>query len=264
MTPDSGAPASRNYVNTLVGAIEAGSGVTATQLRDSLDANKRPVVPWRWRVMEYSKNGGLATVGVSNLAAPTVTAGTNGDSTDYPWLTLTTTTARGNVASVASSAAADSGTFRAWPIVGAWLVKTGNHSVDSLRAVIGFVSHRTANQASSAGIVCRATFEYDFGSGQASGVRYWKCFSNVNRARFTGLDSTTTTVAYTPGTIYRLSVRIDATAAYFWIDDALVATHSTNKPPSSIPLTHNASISNGPSIQQRIIRISRAVFTHAN
>lgn len=77
-------------------------------------------------------------------------------------------------------------------------------------------------------------FRYDTG---VDGTAFWRCWSNDGAGAGT---VTVTTVPFTPSTIYRLAIAVNPNglSVDFYINDVVVATHSTDLPGGSIDLGH--------------------------
>jgi hypothetical protein len=101
--------------------------------------------------------------------------------------------------------------------------------VTDLQMLIGLVLSDISNPASGTPTADYAMFRYDTA---IDGTAFWRCASDNS----TGTpEATTTAVAITANTLYRLRIRWNAAATEFkfYIDDVLVATHSTKVPGNS-------------------------------
>jgi len=105
------------------------------------------------------------------------------------------------------------------------LFNTVSDSTNRYRATIGY-----GNQATSAAEVNGIFFTYDEG-GTANGTSAspnWQCVTTANSVRT--LTTTSVTVSTTAWHNLKIEVNADGTLVAFYIDNTLVATHTTNIP----------------------------------
>ncbi len=105
------------------------------------------------------------------------------------------------------------------------LFNTVSTGVERYRAVIGY-----GNQATSAAEVNGIFFTYDEG-GTANGTSAspnWQCVTSANSVRT--LTTTSVAVSTTAWHILKIEINAGGTSVAFYIDNTLVATHTTNIP----------------------------------
>lgn len=166
--------------------------------------------------MQFLKTAG-ATSGIAvGMVAPTLTTATNGDDTDGRWFLFSTTSTSGNASGAATLFTV---TQRNWQGDSTFLCKTGT-DVTLQRVWVGW-SNGSAD-ASSTPALHLAAFRYD-----PSISTSWQCVTSAGTS-----TQTVTTVpgAVTAGQICRLRINMTLTSVEFYVNDALVATHTTNLP----------------------------------
>lgn len=166
------------------------------------------------------KNVAAATVtATGGIAAPTLTATVaNADDATGMWLQHTSGALLGNASGAVSAAFTQF--QRGWDVAGVFSVRLGT-DVTSQRVWVGFCSANP--EASATPAVHLAAFRYD--TGVQGG--FWQCVTAAGTATQT---VTTTSVAATASGAYRMRVHMTGSDVKFYIDGALVATHTTNLP----------------------------------
>jgi len=102
-------------------------------------------------------------------------------------------------------------------------------TVSDIRTFVGLFLSDPADPASSTPAIDYAMFRY---ATDVDGTAFWRCASDNSSGT---PEVTTTSVAIATNTLYRLRIRWNsgATEFKFFIDDVLVATHSTKVPGNS-------------------------------
>jgi hypothetical protein len=183
------------------------------------------------RYWQIQQNGGLTTVDNSGFTtAPTATGGAT---------LLNTPT--GQFISYASPVAAAS--------EAGWIAAIFNQTqfnyrpfykcamrvgvvISDVRYWFGFFS--ATPMAASDPAINGMGFRY---STDVDGTAFWRCWSNDG---VLGGTVTVTAVPFVAGTSYTLSIELspDGTAIFFYINDVLVATHTTDLPGAAVNLGH--------------------------
>jgi hypothetical protein len=173
------------------------------------------------REMQYLKNPGAATGIVSGLTAPTLSGSQlSADDAFGPWLKHTTTAISGNAVGFVSAFTVMRSDWKPEMII---KVQLDTAAVTSVRYWAGMYSGSV--DASSAPNVHGALFRY---ATDADGTVYWRCVTIAG----TGASAqiTTTTVPVAINIPYKLHIKNETTVVYFYINNQLVATHSSVVP----------------------------------
>ena len=174
--------------------------------------------------------------------------------TDGSYIPYTATTTLADSAGIFPS---ESTIQRRWGIIEWWVIKTGALSTDIENARIWIGSGSAALSGSDEPVLHYMAFRY---STSIDSTAFWACVTDGA----TGTpETTTTTVAITADTRYLM--RIDASATdnvRFYINDVLVATHTTNLPTSSTNQRPAFSITNLSAGTTRAIKFSRFFFVY--
>lgn len=86
-----------------------------------------------------------------------------------------------------------------------------------------------------------AAFRYDTG---VDGTAFWRCVTDDQPNAVSSPTTTTTGVAIAVDTLYNLRIDMDASAVRFYINSALVATHTTNLPALNTGLAPRCELTN--------------------
>lgn len=186
------------------------------------------------RYCQILKDPGAATATAIGLPAPTLDGATvaNGDGASGPIVVHITTAAAGASGGLVS---ADFTRFRRdWnPELNFRIATQG--SVADIRLWIGMFS-ASPDAVSALTALHGCAFRYDTG---VDGTAFWRCVTGNN----TGADTTTTTsVAVTTSTFYTLRIKCSGSNVYFYIDGALVATHTATLPTSTQLMGYGARV----------------------
>jgi hypothetical protein len=136
-------------------------------------------------------------------------------------------------------------------------MKTGADATDiqNCRIWVGMGSASITGSATPTAHM--AAFRYDTA---ADGTAFWRCVSNSGGAGTH--EVSTTSVAVTSNTRYRFRIVCTTTTIKFYINDALVATHSTSVPSGSTGMAWFCSVTNLLAGTARKIRFGRAACRH--
>lgn len=174
-------------------------------------------------VMKTPASSSTAMNGVGLANASVTGAVVSADDDDGPWNSIRTSTTDNNNAS-ASDTSGTSAQFRqAWLPDMMFLVKTEG-TVTDIAYYVGVVSSTSMARANSE---IGAYFTYDTDTAETA---FWRCFSANNTG---AQELTATSVAIAADTIYRLRIKLLNTNVEFYINDVLVATHTTRVPSAS-------------------------------
>lgn len=195
------------------------------------------IAPVHRRQMEIAAPGGGSTLVSTGVAAPTV-ASTNitpaaDDTAGGPGTSYTTTAASG----------VDAGLITAltllqtrWGPLSYTRMLTDASAITSTRLIVGLVSADNSANAGPASSGAYATaagawFRYDTG---VDGTAFWRTVTGDGA----NATVTTTTTAIAAATEYELKIEVNSagTSVRFFINNALVATHTTNLPTTSTGL----------------------------
>lgn len=172
------------------------------------------------------KNGGAATVSAIGLVAPTLTAtASSADDATGPWLNSATSITSGNPSGLVST------TFtvlrRDWQPEYMTRIKTDASAITTIRYWMGMFSASPDAIARGTGTIHLAAFSYDTG---VDGTAFWRTSTSAGVANT--FTTTTTTTAIAANTEYKLYINCStaSTDCKFYINDVLVATHTTNLP----------------------------------
>lgn len=155
---------------------------------------------------------GTATVHDSGLAQFVEYTTAAGPNTDAGWLSTAFTETR-----------------RDYIPIHEIMMRTGG-SVASVRFWIGLF--QSTPMASATPAIHYAGFRYDTG---VDGTAFWRCVTDSA----SGVPTVTTTaVAMTANTAYRLKLILTSANVRFYINDVLVATHTTTLPANGVALGH--------------------------
>jgi hypothetical protein len=182
------------------------------------------------RQMQFLANLGAATVTtVGFAAAPTLTATVSSvDNTLGPWTKHTTTTTLNDFTGMNGG-----GVLKDWDPEFVATIQLPT-TITSYRLWVGLFSGSI--HTSSDPVIDGAGFRY---ATDVDGTAFWRCWSNDGTS---GGTATTTTASVIAGTHYRLRIHVqDNTFSSndqirFWVNDVLVATHTTNMPRTGIVL----------------------------
>lgn len=202
------------------------------------------------RLMQVLANANAATLTTTGFAAaPTVTGtATNATSAAGPFVRYTSGTTSGSIAGLNSA----SGVVRRdWSPVFLARITTGA-TLTAIRHWIGLFS---ANPGSSDNpVIHLAAFRY---SSAVDSTLFWRtCTDDA-----TGIAVTTTTSPIATSTAYDLAIWMDATSVKFYVDNNLVATHTTKLPTASTLLSWYTIVTTLTSAA-RVIDIGRVQVVH--
>jgi hypothetical protein len=178
-------------------------------------------------------NPSLATASTWGMPAALLNAtAANDDNASGPYVSHTTGAVSGNATSVRSDPLAT--VFRReWQPELEMIVRPGP-TISSYRFWAGMFD-AVPNSASDP-VVNGAGFRY---ATDVDGTAFWRTWSNDNSGAGT---ATTTSVAIVAGQEYTLRIKCLASSIEFYIDDVLVATHSTNLPATGTLMGYNISL----------------------
>lgn len=180
------------------------------------------------RIMEAIVNPGSTSPTLKGLQIGTASGTrTSGDDTDGPWL-INTTASSGVLWADTVTA---SGFRRDWDLDLTFVVKAV--SVTGCRLWVGWVQgqHPAADPASH-----MAAFRY---STDVDAGATWRAYTNDGTGTGTVTD---TAVTIATAASQRLRITMSGSDVKFYIDGALVATHTTNLPSTSTLLAMNVSV----------------------
>ena len=192
-----------------------------------------PSVPFLYSVRELQvvKNPGAATVTAVGLTAPTIVAGKNADDATAPWVACTTTTVSGTIGSILSAYTQVRGSW--YP---EYIAQVKTHTdITSSRIWVGLFS--ATPTASSAPNISAAAFRY---ATDVDLTPVWRCVTIAGTG--SSAQVTTTTTAIATSTAYTLRLRLTPTSCLFYVNDVLVATHSSVVPTGSTLLGYGNAI----------------------
>lgn len=245
------APEKADIQNRLT-AIE---GVTADARLDALEAigidarldDHDLLLPTTQRVMQVLVNPGAATVTAEGTAAPTLTATvTSSDLSSGPYLLHTSGAVSGNASGVVSAFTV---CRRDWePDFIAKIFPSG--TTTNFRYWIGLFA--SSPDASSTPAIESAAFRYATDADTTN----WK----VRSSDGTGSSVTDTGVAFALSPII-LRIRLTSTSALYYINNVLVATHTTNLPGASTGLGYAIRVTTL-TASARLIRWGRIALLH--
>jgi hypothetical protein len=205
----------------------------------------------RWIVRHTVPDPNATTWQTSLMGAPTVTASatTNTDNATGPQIQLTTSNVSGNVALIELGV----GAF----VRGDWnwdfeVIAAAGGTITSVRYWIGLFSSAPSGSDDPSGVT-GAGFHFN----PASSAN-WRAWSNDGSS--TGAFTDTNVVVATTSTT-RFRLRSDATNIQFYINDVLVATHSSQHPSASLyhePSAYCTTLS----AATRSIRVGRFSVAH--
>lgn len=185
------------------------------------------------REMQVLANPGAATLTtVGFAAAPTVTGTpTSSDDANGPMNLYTSGSVSGNVAGLNSAATV---CRRDWSPEFVVRMETGA-AITNVRLWFGlFSTVPTGSATGNTGHL--AAFRYDTG---VDGTAFWRTATD------SGTNSptvTTTAQSIATGTAYRLRMKLQASQVLFYINDVLVATHTTTLPTATTMLSYYATV----------------------
>lgn len=220
---------------------------TAGVLFSDWGANRRNVVGF------LAQMGATTSTSHGLSAAPTVTSGiaaVNADAADGCWLRISTTATNGNVAKINTPNVVR----RDWLPEAAFFAKVGA-TLTSARHWVGLFSGDPSGSATPS--LHLAGFRYDTA---ADGTAFWRCVTAAGSATQT---VTVTTVAVTASAAYRLRITsADANTVDFFINDVLVARHTTNLPTATTALQLWAAVT-ALSASARTLDVNRIIAASA-
>lgn len=192
-----------------------------------------------------------AFVNVGFVAGPTVTSSTaaaTGDTATRPYLTVDTAATTNSVAKVVSAAL--NYVRRCFIPILNWPFRTGP-SVATVSFWIGFTS-ASLDAVATPTTQHVAAFRYDT---SVDGTAFWRCIT-CNGA--SGVTTTTTSVAVSTATEYNFRIEMDSSNVFFYIDNVLVGTHTTNLPgnTTNVGLVQSATTLANAAIQFRSATLS--------
>lgn len=197
-------------------------------------------------------NPGATTATTMGMPAALLNATVaNADDSEGPWISHTTGSVSGNATSVRSDLL-PTAVRRDWQPDIEFMVKLGA-TISSYRFWAGLFD-AVPNSASDP-TLNGAAFRY---ATDVDGTAFWRCWSNDNSG---GGSVTTTSVAVAANGTYRLRIKCNASDIEFYIDDVLVATHSSNLPVATTMLGYNISLATLTG-SSRAFSWSRIMLTH--
>ena len=144
----------------------------------------------------------------------------------------------------------ESGAYKEWQPEFCAYIKTGNDALTSGRLWVGLFSDDPSQ--SDDPDLDMAGFRYDTSVDGDNFVAVLRDGTTINE-----ID---TGVAVEEGTAYKMYIKTDGVSFYFYIDDELVATSSTNAPTASVELFPYAIVTNlfeAPIVGAQLLEISR-------
>ncbi|MDQ3076934.1 MAG: hypothetical protein M3Q63_02700 [bacterium] len=176
------------------------------------------------RQMQIVKNPGAATVtNMGFAAAPTLTAtASNADDADGPWLNHATTATNGNASGVISAFTV---VRRDWEVEYITTIKTDATNITSVRYWIGLFSALPDTLA--APNIHAVAFRYDTA---ADGTAFWRAVSIAGTGASATVTATTQSIAANTTYIMRIVCANSLTDCKYYINNTLVATHTTTLP----------------------------------
>lgn len=228
-----------------------GLTLVANSLAASGLAYESPRPHYHERLMQLLANAGVNTL--TNLgftAAPTATgAATNVDDASGPFVNYASGAVSGNVGGLNSAATVCRGDWLPRFVTRVKLPAT----ITTARFWAGLFSAAPTASATPAGHL--AGFRYDT---VADGTAFWRCCTDDNGAAPT---VTVTTVAVTAGAVYMFRIVFGPTTVWFYINNVLVAAHTTDLPSMTTMLSWYATVTTL-SAAARSMAVSRIGLSH--
>lgn len=197
----------------------------------ALGVRDESFAPGTSRSWIVQQNGGLTTINNAGFTTAPTATGTASvlNTTISQFISYLSGAIAGNEAGWVSSAFSQ--TQLAFRPTIQMTVRIGT-TITNIRHWFGLFSATPATASDP--VIHGMGFRYDTG---VDGTAFWRCWTNDGVA---GGTVTTTTVAFTADTTYRLMIVVDAGGASirFYIDDVLVATHVADLPAVAQNLGH--------------------------